>query len=114
MTFWRGVRAVDWTNAITLAGVFLGAATAAYVGYSKRWPAKPDHPVLTGIGIGFGDREMQERLIVEVRGCRLALEILADRRTEEMEDMHKALLERLDRREEQESQRPRRQPPRRR
>ena len=106
---------MDWTNAITLAGVFLGAATAAYVGYSKRWPAKPDNPVLTGIGIGFGDREQHERLIVEVRGCRLALEILADRRTEEMEDIHRELLERLDRREEQEAQKPRRpQTPRRR
>jgi hypothetical protein len=98
-----------------LAGVFLGAATAAYVGYSKRWPpAKPDHPVLTGIGLGFGDREMHERLIKEIRGMRIALEILADRRTEEMEDMHKALLERLDRRYEQEESKPRRQPPRRR
>jgi hypothetical protein len=106
---------VDWTNAITLAGVFLGAATAAYVGYSKRWPAKPNHPVLTGIGIGFGDRDMHERLIAEVHGCRVALEVLADRRTEEMEDMFKTMMERLDRREEQEAQRPRRQPaPRRR
>ena len=112
MTSWRGGRAVDWTNAITLAGVFIGAATAAYVGYSKRWPAgKPENPVLTGIGFELGNREQTERLIAEVHGCRAALEILADRRTEEMEDMHKALLERLDRREEQEAQRPRRQPP---
>lgn len=105
---------MDWTNAITLAGVFLGAATAAYVGYSKRWPPPKQDPILAGIGIGFGDREMQERLINELKGCRVALEVLADRRTEEMEDMHKALLERLDRREEQEAQKPRRQPPRRR
>ncbi len=117
MTSWRGGRAVDWTNALTLAGVFIGAASAAYVGYSKRWPAKPDNPVLTGIGIGFGDREMQERLIAEVKGCRLALEVLADKRTDEIEELHRSLLDRMDaqeRREEQEEQRPRRQPARRR
>jgi hypothetical protein len=117
MMFWqRGERAVDWNNLFTLAGVLIGTATAAYVGYSKKWPAKPD-PVLTGIGFELSNREQTERLIGEVRGCRVALEVLADRRTEEMEDMHKALLERLDaqeRREEQEEQSPRRHPPRRR
>ncbi|MER9937396.1 hypothetical protein [Mesorhizobium sp. M0088] len=87
---------MDWTNAITLAGVFIGAATAAYVGYSKRWPAKPDNPVLTGIALGYGDKEQTERLITEVRGCRVALEALADKRVDEMEHMQKELLERLD------------------
>ena len=105
---------MDWTNAITLAGVFIGAATAAYVGYSKRWPPPKQDPILTGIGIGFGDREMQERLIAELHGCRVALEVLADRRTEEMEEIHRELLARLDRKEEQEESRPRRQPARRR
>src|ERR1051325_11207160 len=95
MTSWRGRRAVDWTNAITLAGVFIGAATAAYVGYSKRWPAKPDTPVLTGIGWELGTREQAERLIAEVRGIRLAVEVPADRRTEELEDIHQKLLDRL-------------------
>lgn len=106
---------MDWNNALTLAGVFIGAATAAYVGYSKKWTTKIDHPVLAGVGIELGNREQTERLIGEVRGMRVALEILADRRTEEMEEMHKALLERLDaqeRREEQEEQRPRRPPTR--
>jgi hypothetical protein len=87
---------MDWTNAITLVGVFIGAATAAYVGYSKRWPAKPESPMLTAIGVELGNREQTERLISEVHGCRVALEVLADRRTEEFQDMHKELLERLD------------------
>lgn len=99
---------MDWTNAITLAGVFIGAATAAYVGYSKRWPAKPGSPVLTGIALGYGDKEQTERLITEVRGCRIALEALADKRVDEMEHMQKELLERLD------AQERRRPPPRRR
>lgn len=117
MTSWRGGKAVDWTNAITLAGVFIGAATAAYVGYSKRWPAKPDNPILTGIALGYGDKEQTERLITEVRGCRIALEALADKQRSEMEELHRSLLDRMDaqeRREEQEEQRPRRPAPRRR
>lgn len=103
---------MDWTNAITLVGVFMGAATAAYVGYSKRWPAKPEAPVLTAIGVELGNREQTERLIAEVHGCRVALEVLADRRTEEIEDIHKELLERMDRAEQM--QKTRRAPPRRR
>jgi chloramphenicol 3-O-phosphotransferase len=67
--------------------------------------------------IGYRLIELLSGLVVEVTGCRKALEVLADRRTEEVEDMHKAVLERLDaqeRREEQEEQSPRRHPPRRR
>lgn len=105
---------MDWNNAFTLVGVFIGTAIAAFIGYSRRWPPPKQDPILTGIGIGFGDREMQERLISELKGCRVALEVLADRRTEEMEDIHRELLARLDRKEEQEESRPRRQPTRRR
>jgi hypothetical protein len=109
---------VDWNNLITLISVGIGTTAAAYVGYSRKWPAKTEGvPVLTSIGLELGNREQTERLIGEVHGCRVALEVLADRRTEDIEDMHKALLERMDaqeRREEQEEQRPRRQPPRRR
>ena len=108
---------MDWNNALTLAGVFIGAATAAYVGYSKKWTNKADHTVLAGVGIELGSREQSERLIGEVRGCRLALEALADKQRSEMEELHRSLLDRLDaqeRREEQEEQRPRRPPPRRR
>ena len=105
---------MDWTNAITLAGVFIGAAAAAYVGYSKRWPPPKQDPILTGIGIGFGDREMQERMNGFLGRIAVALEILADRRTEEMEDIHRELLARLDRKQEQEESKPRRMPSRRR
>lgn len=117
MTSWRGGKVVDWNNFLTLAGVFVGAAIAAYVGYSKKWAAKPEHTMLTSVGIELGNREQAERLIGEVHGCRLALEALADKRVDEMEEMHRSLLDRLDaqeRREEQEEQRPRRPPPRRR
>jgi hypothetical protein len=42
------------------------------------------------------------------------MDVLADRRTEELTDIHRELLDRLDRREEQEEPRRRPDPPRRR
>lgn len=95
--------------------IILGA-----VGNYLRSREKPTHrpdPVLTGIGLAYGDREQCERLITVLTRMSRALDILADRRTDEMEDMHRALLDRLDaqeRREEQEEARPRRNPVRRR
>lgn len=107
---------MDWNNLITLVSVGIGTGAAAYVGYSKQWPAKPATaaPVLTSIGLELGNREQTERLISEVHGCRVALEVLADRRTQEMEDIHRELLDQMHRKEEQEESSPRRQPPRRR
>ncbi|MGX9145958.1 hypothetical protein [Mesorhizobium sp. 128a] len=86
-------------------GVFLGTAFAAFIGYFRKVPPpKTPDPVIAGIAVGFGDREQSERVITEiramtaeVRGCRVALEVLADRRTEEIEDMQQKLLEQLDR-----------------
>lgn len=74
-------------------------------------------PVLAGIGVELGTREQTERMIGELSGIRKAVEILADKRTDEIEEMHRALLDRLDaqeRREEQEEQRPHKPPIRRR
>lgn len=70
--------------------------------------------VVAGVGLGFGDKEQTERVIAVLDRCAKALEALADKRTDEMEEMHKTLLDRLDRREEQEESGPRRHPPRRR
>lgn len=44
----------------------------------------------------LGSREQTERVITELAGIRKALEVLADKRTAEIEDIHKTLLERLD------------------
>jgi hypothetical protein len=93
MTSWRGERAVDWNNALTLAGVFIGAATAAYVGYSKKWPNKPDHPVLTSVGIELGSREQTERLIEQVK--RIA-DVLEDKAQAKIEDKLEDLAEKVD------------------
>ncbi len=74
-------------------------------------------PVLAGIGMELGNKEQTERVIVELAGIRKAVEILADKRTDEIEEMHRALLDRLDaqeRREEQEEQSPHKPPIRRR
>jgi hypothetical protein len=106
------------TDSLKSAAAFIAFVLAGLWAYFRPPRRQPSpNPVLTGVGIELGNREQTERLIGEVHGCRVALEVLADRRTEEMEDMHKALLERLDaqeRREEQEEQAPRRHPPRRR
>lgn len=117
MTNTRGKRVPD-TDSLKSAAAFIAFVLAGLWAYFRpqRRPAT-QNPVLTGVGIELGNREQTERLIGEVHGCRIALEALADKRVDEMEDMHKALLERMDaqeRREEQEEQRPRRQPPRRR
>lgn len=99
-----------------VGAVVIVSAIGNYLRTLKEKP-RPIDPVIAGIGIGYGDREQTERLILEVRGCRIALEALADKRADEMEEMQQALLDRLDdaaRRKEQEEQRPRRAPPRRR
>ena len=111
MMAWRGGRAVDWNSIFTLTGVAVGTGVAAFIGYSKKWPVKQTQdPVLAGIGFELGNREQSKQMVEAMTRCAVALEILADKRTDEMEDMHRALLERLDaqeRREEQEEAKPR-------
>ncbi len=97
-----------WIAALYGALIAL-AAIGQYINRPKQ-PAKQD-PVLTGIGMAFGDREQTERLIAVFARCAIALETLADRRASELEDMHRQVMDRLDmqhRREEQEE--PRRRP----
>lgn len=90
-------------------GIILLAALGRYLTLPKH-AAKHD-PILASVGLELGNREQTERLIGEVHGCRVALEVLADRRTEEFQDMHKELLERMD---EQERRHAQRRPPARR
>lgn len=97
--------------AAAFLGLVLGLGALGQYLRTLRSPAKPLDPVLVGIGIGYGDKEQAERLIAATVRMAVAMETLADKRTGEMVDIHKALLERLDaqqRREEQEEQRPRR------
>lgn len=108
MTPTRGGKKVEAGNEIWVpAAVFFGTAIAAFIGYFRKLPApKAQDPVIAGIAVAYGDREQTERLIGEVKRCATALEVLADRRTEEIEEMHQKLLDRLDRAEQQ--QRPHR------
>ena len=97
--------------------VIVIGAIGNYLRSLKGNPSVSHGPVLAGIGLELGTRERTERVIGELSGIRKAVEILADKRTDEIEEMHRALLDRLDaqeRREEQEEQRPRKPPPRRR
>ena len=112
MTPMRGARLVDLHDLITNAAFFIIALIAGAGAYLRRRPrpAPAVDPVVAGVGFGLMERQQAEQLIEQVKRCAVALEVLADRRTEEMEDIHKALLERLDaqeRREEQEEPRPR-------
>lgn len=98
-----------------VGAVVLIGAIGNYLRSLREKPRASD-PVIAGIGLAFGDREQSERMISALTRMAAAMEILADRRTDEMADIQKALLERLDaqeRREEQEQERSRR-PPRRR
>lgn len=87
--------------------------------YMRKPPPAPpatNAAVIAGIGGELGNREQIERLIEQIKRIADGMDVLADKRTDEFEAMHVALLDRLDaqeRREEQEEQKPRR-PPRRR
>ena len=99
----------DQIGTFGVALVIIIGAIGTYLRSLREKPRGLD-PVLAGVGLGFGDKEQTERLIALHERIATALEILADKRTDEMADMHRALLERLDaqkRREEQEEQRPR-------
>ena len=115
----REWRKMEIPAEVWIAGAYGGIITLAAIGRYLTLPKIRRHadPVLASVGLELGNREQTERLIAEVHGCRLALETLADKRTDEIEELHRSLLDRMDaqeRREEQEEQRPRRQPPRRR
>lgn len=100
---------MDIPAEVWIAGAYGGIITLAAVGrYLTRHkePAKTD-PVIAGIALGFGD----ERFLALLTRCAVALEVLADRRTEELSDMHQELLDRLDKAEQHAR---RRQPARRR
>lgn len=81
-------------NAATFI-IFMFAGLWAYFRSPKQSPPTQS-PVLTGVGMEFGNREQTERLIAAVN--RVADEI-ANRKTDEMTDTMKELLERLRRKE---------------
>lgn len=91
---------MDWNNALTLAGVFIGAATAAYVGYSKKWPNKQEHQVLTSVGIELGNREQTERLIEHTKrladGVERIGDVLEDKNQARIQDTLEELGEKVD------------------
>ncbi|CDX26609.1 hypothetical protein MPL3356_60464 [Mesorhizobium plurifarium] len=87
-------RTMDIPAEVWIAGAYGGIIVLAAVG---RYLTKPKEatrdPVIAGIALGFGD----ERFLALLTRCAVALEALADRRTEELTEMHQQLIERLDR-----------------
>lgn len=85
---------MDIPAEVWIAGAYGGIITLAAIGrYLTRTREPPKDPVIAGIALGFGD----ERFLTLLTRCAVALEALADRRTEELEEMHQKLLERMDR-----------------
>ena len=76
------------TNIGSSIGWLLAAGLSGLVMYWRTRPAKPieQNPVLTGIGMELGNKEQTERLIAQVERCADSLEVLADRRTAEIDD----------------------------
>ena len=76
-----------WAN----AGVLIAAAVAALAGYygprvfGKSPPAKVD-PVLSGIALALGDKEQSERIIATLERIARALEAIADKRQNDMQE----------------------------
>lgn len=86
-----------WTN----AGVLVAATIAMLAGYyGPKVFAKPDaakhDPVLTGIGLAFGDKDQTERMIGFLERIAKAAEALANHRQAEMTEKMDELLERLE------------------
>ena len=111
-----GAKIVELNDFLTLAGVFVGGVIAGLIGYfrPKKQAVRSSDPVLTGVGMAFGEHDQMERLVGQVKRIAESLDVLADRRTDELEDIHRELLARLDmqeRRKEQEEPRRRPDPP---
>jgi undecaprenyl pyrophosphate synthase len=89
-----------WLGTV-LGAIFIGiAAVGNYIKNNKEKPKSMD-TVLTSIGVGYGDRDQIERAIAQITRMASALEILADKRTDKIEQA----LERLDEEERRERKR---------
>jgi hypothetical protein len=98
----------------TVGAIVIIGAIGRYLQAIREKPPTSATTALQAIGASWGDKEQTERLIDAVGRCADALEVLADKRAD---DMHKELLAHIDmkeRREEQEEQTPRRPTTRRR
>lgn len=86
---------MEFNEIVTSAAVFAGTALAAYFGYFRKVTPPPVDPVITGVGMELGNRQQMDMLITEVRGCRMALEAIADRKRSEMQETLEDIVERL-------------------
>ncbi len=102
---------MDTNELITLVGVFVGGILMGAVGYLRKVPPPPN-PVMTGIVGEYGNKEMTERGLALLGRLVAAAEVIADKRTTEFEELQRNLMEKLDRREEQEESHRRPEPPR--
>lgn len=87
---------------VATLGTVLGALFVALIAVAnylrtKEKPQQQSTAVLTGIGLAFGDKLQTEELIKQVTRIANGIDVLADRRTDDMADMQKELIERMDR-----------------
>lgn len=91
---------VDKIEILTNIGVVLAGIFAGFFAYAtKKPPSAVSDPVIAGVGLELGNRAQTDQLISEVRRCADSLAVLADRKTEEIDESLKEILERLDREE---------------
>jgi hypothetical protein len=90
---------VDKTELFTNIGVLLAGVFAGLYAYATKKEPKPESIVAASIGLELGNRIQADQLIEQVTRCADYLEVLADRKTEEIDDNIKQVLKRLDDRE---------------
>lgn len=64
----EALQQLSLSEAVTLAGVLIGTALAAYIGYFRKNAAPPPtDPVLTSVGLELGNRKQIDQIITELK-----------------------------------------------
>jgi len=87
---------IDQIGTYAVGGFIALGAIGHYLRSLRAKPTPAPDTAIVGIGMELGNREQTERLIAQVTRIADGMDILADKRTDEMEEIHKNLLARLD------------------
>ena len=91
----RGEVPVTINEFLTYAGVFVGGLLMAIAGYRKKPPPAATDPVVSSVGLEFGNRMQMDEMIAQLTRCADSLAILADRERADIKDALEDLLERI-------------------
>lgn len=76
-----------------VGGIIAGIAAGVYGYFKTQKNALPVDPVVAGVGLEFGNRDMQERQIKAIEECAYELKRIADAITDRA---HEAIQDKLD------------------